>query len=95
LTDDPNRRDVVARRVLHYLLEHPAAADTVAGVRLWWLGECEARESLVGDVLEALVRRGWLVRHGAEPETRIYGFNEWNRAAADHFVTHSGEQLDG
>jgi hypothetical protein len=96
LTEESNNRDVLARRILQYLLEHPAAADSASGVRHWWLhGENELAEGLVSDVLDAMARRGWLVTRGRKSEMRIYGFNERCKRDAMRFIENTGEHLNG
>jgi DNA-binding PadR family transcriptional regulator len=81
--------------VLRYLLRYPAAADSVEGVRLWWLGEAGAvSQEMLRNVMDGLFERGWLVARGDRPETRIYSLNERERAAVERFVEES-EERDG
>lgn len=40
------RRSHVAKAILAYLLEHPDAQDTLAGIAEWWLPEEEANTQL-------------------------------------------------
>jgi hypothetical protein len=54
----------LAERILRYLDEHPDAADTAEGVRVWWLLEQVFKES-IGDVqhaLDQLVSQGAVTR---------------------------------
>lgn len=96
MSDESNTRDVVARRILHYFLEHPAAADSVAGIRHWWLrDEGELNEAVVTDVLDTMTKRGWLLARGGKPETRVYAFNERTRNDAVRFIENIGERLNG
>jgi hypothetical protein len=49
--------------ILDYLGEHPDAADTVDGIRQWWLLGSAARSTAdVQAALDALVARGLLAR---------------------------------
>jgi len=96
LTDESNLRDRVARHILRYLLEHPTAADSAKGIRLWWLRDGnEVTEAMIGEVLETLVKREWLVTHGKETETRIYAFDDRNKEAVMRFAAEPGARSDG
>lgn len=78
------------------MLLHPTAADSIEGVRLWWLrdiGVVSPAELQI--VLDKLSQRGWLVIRGDRPETQIYGLNERERAAVEQFIAASGERFDG
>ena len=80
-------RTQVERFVLRYLLQHPAAADSIEGVRTWWLREAgPVSETILRDVLDGLCVRGWLMTRGDLPETRIYSFNEPEREAVERFI---------
>lgn len=61
--DLPQReKDEVARELLAYLADHPAAKDSLDGIVQWWLLERKIRQQvdLVSEVLDALVREGRL-----------------------------------
>jgi hypothetical protein len=92
----PITRRAVAQELLRYLVEHPAAADGVEGVRHWWLrGIREVSATIVREILEELAKRGWLVTRGETPETRIYAFNESEREAVVQFIAEPGDSLNG
>lgn len=94
--DRSSGKELVERQILHYLLDHPAAADSAEGVRHWWLrGAAEISQSMVRDVLEELHKRGWLVTRGDVPERRIYALNEHARDAVAIFAGVRGERQDG
>jgi DNA-binding PadR family transcriptional regulator len=96
LTDEVQDSNVLERLVLRYLLDHPSAADSIEGVRLWWLREAGAVSQVeLERVLNKLLERGWLVTRGDRPETRIYSLNEREREAVERFVLEPGERLDG
>ena len=56
-SDDP--RDLEAA-LARYCEEHPHAADTIDGVRRWWLADPAIPIADVEAALEALVKRGTL-----------------------------------
>ena len=72
--EDTDRR--IRGAILAYLLAHPAAGDTIEGIRLWWLRDAgDLSFQAVKEALEALVERGWLMARGTKDEDRIYGLN--------------------
>jgi len=84
----------VERLVLRYLLRHPAAADSVEGVRLWWLRDAgEVSQAMLMAALEELLERGWLVTRGETPETRIYSLSEGEREAIASFAAEPGDRF--
>jgi len=86
----------VERRILRYLLAHPAAADSAEGVRDWWLHETgEVSKAAVADALEGLIKRGWLVTRSNINGANIYAFNEEHADAVSRFVNLSGDCSDG
>jgi hypothetical protein len=96
LANKVQNRDALERLVLRYLLEHPAAADSIEGVRLWWLrGAGAVSQSMLRTVLDELLRREWLMTRGDRPETRIYCLNENEREAVERFAREPGERFVG
>jgi hypothetical protein len=72
------RRSHIARAILDYLLEHPDAQDTLAGIAEWWLPEekIKTRLVIVKDALDQLVARALVLeRRGKDLQThyRING----------------------
>lgn len=57
MEQSPTLRAAVA--ILHYLQDHPEAADTVAGIAKWWVGE---EIEVVQKALELLVKESVVVR---------------------------------
>lgn len=55
-----------------YLAAHPNAADTVDGVRRWWLGDPAIAPDDVEAALEALVTRGLLDKRRLPDGAAIY-----------------------
>ena len=96
LADEIQDRELLERQVLRYVLQHPTAADSIDGVRLWWLREVGLVSPVeLRIVLDMLSRKGWLVTRGDRPETQIYSLNERERAAVEQFVSGPGERHDG
>jgi predicted transcriptional regulator len=96
LADEISREESVEREILRYLLAHPAAADSAAGVRIWWLRDPgEISEAMVRGVLERLLKRGWLITRGDTPETRIYALNEQAKDAVASSAGEPGDRPNG
>ena len=75
---DEDKRSNIARAILEYLLEHPAAQDTLAGIAEWWLPEEKTKTRLVvvKDALDQLAAEGLVLeRRGKDSQThyRING----------------------
>jgi hypothetical protein len=71
-------RSHIARAILDYLLEHPDAQDTLAGIAEWWLPEekMKTRSAIVKDALDQLVAEALVLeRRGKDLQThyRING----------------------
>jgi Fe2+ or Zn2+ uptake regulation protein len=69
--------DVVVMALLDYLARHPQAADTLAGVARWWVGD-DSRYSLE-QVRHALDR---LVDGGALRRERLADGTDWYAGAS-------------
>ena len=69
---------MVIRYILHYLIEHPDAKDTIQGILRWWLpgGISEWEEEAVQEALDGLVARGWLTQRQTTPSQQLYGLNK-------------------
>ena len=66
------RRSHIARAILDYLLEHPDAQDTLAGIAEWWLPEekIKTRAAVVKDALDQLVAKSLVLeRRGKDLQT--------------------------
>lgn len=63
------RREQIARDILNYLLQHPAAADTFEGIARWRVLEEIARRSVAST--EDAVQ--WLIAKGLLREEKIAG----------------------
>lgn len=68
------RRIALAEAIVRYLAEHPEAADTLVGIRQWWLGRefPDVPDSDVSAVLADLVRFGRISRTRLADGTEIY-----------------------
>ena len=75
---DEDKRSNIARAILEYLLEHPDAQDTLAGIAEWWLPDekTKTRLAIVKDALDQLAGEGLVLeRQGKDSQThyRING----------------------
>ncbi|HEX4319707.1 MAG TPA: hypothetical protein VHZ52_02300 [Acidobacteriaceae bacterium] len=96
MNNDLYLRNRIAQQILRYLLDHPSAADSGAGVSLWWLrNDFQVSQAIVNEVLESLVQREWLQTHGRDAETRIYRFNTAKADAVKRFTEEPGEGRNG
>jgi hypothetical protein len=68
----------VVREILHYLIEHPGAKDTLDGISKWWRlkGKSEWRKEEIQQALDSLVLKGWVTVREVSPPQKIYGFNK-------------------
>ncbi|MBI1395869.1 MAG: hypothetical protein GC151_07800 [Betaproteobacteria bacterium] len=73
--DDPNGLDALAESILGYVRVHPQAADTVEGIRTWWLPArlADATPEAVLICVERLARERRLRRRVLSDGTEIYG----------------------
>jgi hypothetical protein len=92
LANDAQEREALGRLLLRYLIDHPAAADSIAGVRSWWLRGRIVNPRDLQIVLDEYLNKGWLVARGDHPETRIYSLNDREREAVERFVAGEGRQ---
>jgi len=74
------RRSHIAHAILDYLLEHPEAQDTLAGIAEWWLPEEKEKKvtrlAIVKEALDQLVSNALVLeRRGKDLQThyRING----------------------
>jgi hypothetical protein len=72
------RRSHVAKAILAYLLEHPDAQDTLAGVAEWWLPEQETNTQLaiVKDALDQLVTQELVLERRSKDLQTHYRIND-------------------
>ena len=85
-TDSLQREFVV--EILRYLLAHPKAKDTISGIEKWWLSRTVSleRRSKLGEALELLVSRGWLISRVSPQSETIYSLNENNVDEIKKFI---------
>ena len=78
--EDEGRQGTIKRRVLAYVVDRPAASDTIEGIRLWWLREeSEVPHLALSAALAELVAKNWLTarplgRESGE-QASVYGLN--------------------
>lgn len=70
----------IAEEIARYLGQHPDAADSLEGIRQWWLPRLRLQEATaeIEAALEDLVRHGVVVRLAMPDGTVVY-----RRAATD------------
>ena len=76
------RRSDLERALVRYCADHPNAADSVEGVRRWWLANPAVPLTDVEEVLEALVEREMLDIRRLPDGTKVY-FNRASREPRD------------
>jgi hypothetical protein len=55
-----NKKEILSRKILNYLKEHPEAGDTLEGIANWWVVQQRIEEMVdeVAAALEDLIERG-------------------------------------
>jgi hypothetical protein len=67
----------IALAILTYLLEHPEAKDSLAGIRLWWIDEPDTcSDQDLWQAAEGLVERGLLSIWESSPGSVVFGPSE-------------------
>lgn len=92
ITDPGNlRRDEFIVAILRYLVAHPRAKDSIAGIEKWWLSQSlsgEGKRKLEGS-LSLLLSKGWLIGRSSPQSETIYSVNEKSLPEIKEFL--SGE----
>lgn len=85
---DNQRTIAIAEIIDRYVSRHPNAADTLEGVRSWWIAHHQPRASLedVQRALDHLVARGRLARVTLADGTTVYtrGASRTDEQALQH-----------
>ena len=86
----------IALEILAYLVKHPEAKDSPAGIRLWWLEEPDRwSDKDVHRAAEALVERGLLCIWESSPGSVIFGgTGEFLRTPEPFLREFSSERVD-
>jgi DNA polymerase III psi subunit len=71
---DENRTKVIADEIARYLVQRPHAADTVDGIRQWWLPRIrpDAVDTEIRQALDHLVQRGIVVANTLPDGNTVY-----------------------
>jgi hypothetical protein len=71
MDSEDNQAEALADEIQRYLLGHPDAADTVEGIRTWWLARQRLKESLIlkQRALDLLEYRGVIAKRKIGPRT--------------------------
>ena len=69
---------LITQDILSYLLEHPAAEDTIEGIAEWWLLEekIKRRTNQVQEVLDELAREGLIIANESKDSKIRYRINK-------------------
>jgi hypothetical protein len=88
---------MVIRHILHYLIEHPHAKDTLQGLHRWWLpgGVMAWEEEAVQEALDMLMARGWLTQRQITSSRNLYGMNQDKLEEIQEFLREFESQSDG
>jgi hypothetical protein len=90
--DLTSRQGRIAVQILVYLIKHPDAKDSLAGIRLWWLDESEQwSDHDVRQAAEALVERGLLRTWESSPDFVVFGSTKELFQSANAVVRELGE----
>ncbi|MCW5799975.1 MAG: hypothetical protein KIT40_15875 [Nitrospira sp.] len=81
---------VITHSILDYLVRHPGAKDTREGVINWWIAKPCPDERVAIETLEALVRRGWILRRATSGQP-IYSVNQAQLSEIREFVTQNNQ----
>lgn len=75
MSEDEARIAQLQQLILTYLAAHPAAVDSLRGVRQWWLGACvpEASGDEVQAAVDGLERQGRVRRILLADGSLVYG----------------------
>ncbi len=85
----------VALEILAYLIKHPEAKDSLAGIRLWWLEEPDRwSDKDVSRAAEALVKRGLLRIWESSPGSVVFGPTGQFLQAPDMFLREFESDVD-
>jgi len=87
-------KEQLIQEVLHYLVEHPDAKDTLEGIYKWWLSDRHRwGGSEVQAALDSLTSKGWLTKRQTIPSKEIYGINKDQLQEIRTFLQESGASL--
>ena len=78
----------VACDILQYLIDHPKAQDTLAGIVTWWIpiATIKRQTALVDRVMGVLVNRGYIIRYEGKDSRTYYKINPWQRKEITAFL---------
>ena len=84
------------RHILHHLVEHPDAKDSLQGILRWWLPRAPAewREEEVQEALDVLVAQGWVTKRQTASSQHIYGVNKDKLGKIKAYLDEPGSQTE-
>jgi len=69
----PHTPYILAQEILHYLIRHPDAKDTLEGVLRWWISrDSKATAESLRSALDQLVDKGWVRKQQIAKEENLY-----------------------
>ncbi len=88
---------MVIWHILHYLIEHPEAKDTLQGLHRWWLpgGVVAWEEEAVQSALDVLVARGWLTQRPTTTSQTLYGLHKEQLEEIQEFLRELESEAEG
>jgi Fe2+ or Zn2+ uptake regulation protein len=83
---DESNLGSVCGAILHYLAQHPDAADTVSGIANWWLPDAQRNvsERTIQRALERLVAHGKVKKNRLAGGTVLYSHEVANGDGKTH-----------
>ena len=69
---------IVIRELLHYLIKHPDAKDTIEGILRWWLPDSHRDwgEEEVQQAVDFLTSKAWITARNVTASQKVYGLNK-------------------
>jgi hypothetical protein len=88
---------MVIQHILHYVIAHPDAKDTIRGILRWWLpGPIEHwAEAFVQEALDVLVAKGWMTRRQTLSSQQLYSVNREKLEEITIFLCERENAADG
>ena len=85
-------QEEISNAILHYLLRHPHAQDTLEGIIHWWiLEERIYRRTLeISEVLRGLVEKELLIEKRISNSNVLYSLNEKKKSFIETIVRKDG-----
>lgn len=85
-------QEEISNAILHYLLKHPQAQDTLEGIIHWWILEerIYQRTLEISEVLRSLVEKELLIEKKVSNSDVLYSLNEKKKGLIETIVGKDG-----